>query len=92
MASRSLRCCGHGVMLSAGLSLRVRGCGAFLSEVGSGAAFPLLVLQVWAKLVAPALDWTPQCLQRCSGSRGGVAEEDSSSPALRGGPFATQEA
>lgn len=33
-----------------------------------------LVLQVWAKPAAPALDWTPQCLQRCSGSHGGMAQ------------------
>lgn len=24
---------------------------------------------VWAKLAAWALDWTPRCLQRCSGTR-----------------------
>lgn len=35
---------------------------------GSGFGSRGFAEEVWAKPAAPALDWTPQCLQRCSGT------------------------
>lgn len=68
----------------------LRGCWAVvLFRVGQTLDSPisLLALQVWAKLVAPALDWTPQCLQRCSGSCGDTAGDSSVSLPAEGFPL-----
>lgn len=46
----------------------VLGCGA-LFKLGKFLRILSPMLQVWAKLAAWALDWTPRCLQRCSGTR-----------------------
>lgn len=64
----------------------------FSPELGRFLTVPLSVLQVWAKPAAPALDWTPQCLQRCSGSHSGMAEgfPSFSLPVLLGFPHAPE--